>query len=403
MGAPHSYRRSVAVALLGCGALFLVGGCAGESVRYVPTCQAAWHEIRIPEELRPFYPDGAAWLGGRVLALSEVYEFAGKSQEDLLAYTPGQGFTAPPVPTNIGQPAATLVVDDGAVFVGMVDQSGRYELSTDTWSLLPRPDHGGVYTAVSMGSRIAVAYERDVPNPMGGATRDATFYGLTLGDEAWHELAPPPFADWFGPALAWTGKEILAWGGLRFERGDAEPLNRAARYDPDLDAWSAMGLDGAPTEPGGGIVWTGSEAVAWGSKSYELASEGGRYDPTLDRWRPTTAAPPGAGFGAPVIVVNERVVSWTGATDGPSRVATYDPREDSWVDAPTRCGPSARRDPLVVWTGDGILVWGGSLWQGVCDTSECVDAELARLFYLPAAALFGEARDTGDCACPVAL
>lgn len=97
-------------------------------------------------------------------------------------------------------------------------------------------------------------------------------------------------------------------------------------------------------------------------------------------------------------------MSWSGVAQGStSRVATYDPRDDSWVDAPTRCGPRPRRDPVFAWVGDGVVVWGGTVFTADCDGSDpgaCQDSELQRAFYLPAAALFGEARDTGQCACP---
>ncbi len=85
-------------------------------------------------------------------------------------------------------------------------------------------------------------------------------------------------------------------------------------------------------------------------------------------------------------------------------MATYDPRDDSWVDPPARCGPLPRRDPVFVWMGDGVLVWGGFVSPADCDGSltpiACQDSELQRAFFLPKDALFGEAHDTGECTCP---
>jgi hypothetical protein len=343
-----------------------------------------------------------------LLALSEVYEGAQKPRENFLAYTPGQGFSTSPVPP-LGRPAAGLVVEDSAVFLGLVDESGRYDASTDTWSTLPDPGNGYIDTAVSMGPALAISMERSVDDPQGSAHREAAFYAYTLGSDAWQEMSAPPFADWYGPALAWTGKDMLAWGGVSLAGGDVKPLNQAARYDPALDSWSPISLDGAPTSPAGEIVWTGSEAVAWGGSSAlypvgDVADTGGLYDPDLDRWRPTAPPPSGTGFGFPAVVAEGRVVSFTGLFGSTSRVSTYDLRDDSWGEAPTRCGPPPRRAPVFTWVGDGIVVWGGWVWQNHCDASvdpaPCYDAEQQRLYYLPAAALFGDVRDTGECTCP---
>lgn len=380
--------------------------CAGESVRNLPTCQTAWQELVIPAELRPFYPEGGAWESGHLAVLSFSAQSPYKSQERGLVYDPLNGFSVMSEEgmPNIGALAPAVAWGDGVAFISVVDANGVYDVSSRQWVEVPAPGLSA-YVQTTAGARadLAISYDRVTP-PDGGAVGsvEARVATYALGDRTWRDASELPFTDWHGPALAWTGSELLAWGGTN---GEHEEVSAAARYDPGLDAWLPVSMDGAPSAPGGGIAWTDPEAVAWGSQRYEVASTGGRYDPATDRWRPVAAPPTGAGFGAPAFAVEGKVVSWTGSLQGStSRVAVYDARSDSWVDSPMRCGPLPRRDPVFAWVGEGVVVWGGSIWSGDCgpakDPTTCYDNELQRAFYLPRAALFGEVQDTNECACP---
>ena len=87
-------------------------------------------------------------------------------------------------------------------------------------------------------------------------------------------------AVWDGPTMT-----MIVWGG-----GDDVDtgLSSGARYDPALDAWSAI-ADASGTLPGRQrhtTVWTGAEMIVWGgldSDANPLAS-GGVYDPAGDSW-----------------------------------------------------------------------------------------------------------------------
>ncbi len=96
---------------------------------------------------------------------------------------------------------------------------------------------------------------------------------------------------------------------------------------------AAMSLEGAPAPRiDEAIVWTGTELLVWGGCAnvggeYRLVADGGRYDPEANRWRPIAR----------------------------------------------RNAPSPRAKPLVLWTGSGLLVWGGeghrdgALWDPETD------------------------------------
>ncbi len=79
---------------LWCVAPFVLAGCAGESVRHVPACQAAWQELIVPGELRPFYPAGGAWQLGHLAVLSFSAESPHESKERGIVYDVRKGFSA---------------------------------------------------------------------------------------------------------------------------------------------------------------------------------------------------------------------------------------------------------------------------------------------------------------------
>src|SRR6185503_21368601 len=69
-------------------------------------------------------------------------------------------------------------------------------------------------------------------------------------------------------------------------------LNTGKRYTPGTDTWgAAISTTGAPTgRAGGASAWTGSEMVVWGgiTNSEFVSDAGGRYNPLTDTWQPTT-------------------------------------------------------------------------------------------------------------------
>src|SRR5207253_5973496 len=93
--------------------------------------------------------------------------------------------------------------------------------------------------------------------------------------------------------------------------------NTGGRYDPSTDSWMAASITGAPSPRcGHSAVWTGSEMIIWAGNfccpPIDLDT-GGRYSPSTDGWVPTS----------------------------------------------TTNAPFARSNHTAVWTGSGMVVWGG--------------------------------------------
>ena len=170
-------------------------------------------------------------------------------------------------------------------------------------------------------------------------------------------------------SLLWTGKEMIIWGG-----GNAtKVLNDGALYNPAKDSWRPMSTEGAPCPRWGHVfVWTGKEMIVWGGSTRDPSApedyfeNGARYNPETDTWKPISTV--GAPKGRVVVLAvwnGTEMVFWGGVNDaqnGEGRYvgtgARYNPATDTWTEITTEGAPSPRLTASV-WTGDGLLIFGG--------------------------------------------
>ena len=191
----------------------------------------------------------------------------------------------------------------------------------------------------------------------GGSSAGGRYNPLT---DSWLPMstfgAPKPNFWLTGGTMLWTGKEILVWVGN--EGG--------TRYDPYSDSWSPMSTKGEPDAFGGSAVWTGTEMIVWGYKG------GARYDPETDLWHAISEKVP----GDPVIEATLRrtfhsavwtgsaMIIWGGHLDDTVLLATggaiYRPSDNTWTPIPQVHGPSQRGFHQAAWTGTEMLIWGGT-------------------------------------------
>jgi hypothetical protein len=153
----------------------------------------------------------------------------------------------------------------------------------------------------------------------------------------------------------WTGREMIVWGGLP---SVSEGLAAGGRYDPTSDRWRTMATLHGPSAGGNQyMIWTGKEALVWGVVGeVDLAGKGSRYDPATDTWTPmsTEGAPNGRGCAA--AWTGDRMVVWGGTKpDG----ASYDPTTDRWTPLSRTGAPAAPIGPTATWTGHEVLFFGG--------------------------------------------
>jgi len=221
---------------------------------------------------------------------------------------------------------------------------------------LARANHVSVWT----GSHLIVAggYAWDPEWGTFGYTSTGGRYDPLL--DSWQPIAAgaPAVRD---AAAVWTGTEMIVWGGRTF--GDTG-FGSGTRYLPAADAWETLTASGAPAgRYGHTTVWTGTEMIVWGGQSRGQSLEsGGRYDPVHGTWRTvSTAGAPAARYGHTAVWTGTEMIIW-GGVDGGGVLrrdgGRYDPATDTWRPLSPLGAPLERYGHTAVWTGSEMIVWG---------------------------------------------
>jgi hypothetical protein len=233
----------------------------------------------------------------------------------------------------------------------------RFDALPVGWTELPAPPEMLLDAATAWtGDRLLVwGGSVDTFDESGAA---GAGYAFDTGTGGWAELAPSPLAPRTWPAAAWTGTELLVWGGVR-ER----PFGDGAAYDPDTDSWRR--LPPAPISARAPLsVWTGEELVVWGTAARtrgEIPTDGAAYDPATDTWR-TIAPGPIELTDATAVWTGREMIVFGAALDSRNRAATetaigaaYDPATDTWRRLPdSDLSPQAS---TASWNGEELIAW----------------------------------------------
>jgi hypothetical protein len=201
---------------------------------------------------------------------------------------------------------------------------------------------------------------RDVrPGPAAPAPVDLAAL-LPVG---WSQL-PAPSEVRSEAVTAWTGSELIVWGGYVFDgSGNKTPRDGGFAFDAASSTWTELPASPLDARAAAGSVWTGSELVVWGGwdGGTGVFGDGATYDPVTRTWRTLPAAPIEAKAPLAVWTGREMVV-WGTAVRFPSAPmdgAAYDPASGSWrriADAPIRL-----TDATAVWSGEEMIVFGAAL------------------------------------------
>lgn len=220
----------------------------------------------------------------------------------------------------------------------------------------------------------------------------------------WRAMAATPLDGRFLPAAAWTGTEMLVWGGAGCQGACSgqgiRPHDDGAAYDPSTDTWRSLPPSPLAARTGALAVWSGQELLVWGGMvADEFVADGAAFDPVANRWRSLPPSPLSGRFAAPPGTVAQVPGVWTGKemvvwgqgagvespdADLPAGAA-YDPASDRWrLVAPA---PVAPRIAVPVWTGQEMLVWGGQSGSRYFDDGAAYDPVGDRWRLLPASPL----------------
>jgi hypothetical protein len=190
--------------------------------------------------------------------------------------------------------------------------------------------------------------------------------------KGWRKLAASPLRSRYSASAVWTGREMIVWGGA-WRAGNASIwLDDGAAYDPAGDKWRRIATSPLAPRSEASIAWTGTQVLVWGGQKQgsisgfgDEFSDGALYDPAKDTWKPIAAWPLAERYGARVVWTGKHLVVWGGASSGGGQDpppladgAAYDPSNNRW----TRMagGPLAGRiAPLGGARGDSALFsWG---------------------------------------------
>jgi len=248
---------------------------------------------------------------------------------------------------------------EGNISQGLLT-GGRYDPVTDVWTPtswlnvpVPRSHHTAVWTGDRMliwgGADILITSVFD-----SGARYDPV-------TNTWTPTVAPVAR--YDHSAVWTGNLMVICGGTD---GSSLPLSSGARYDPVTDTLSPTSMvnSGSPRSRHSAL-WTGDEMIVWGGGG---GRTGRRYDPIADSWLSTTTTnAPSFRVGHRAVWTGSEMIVWGGSNGGGpgTRVGfntggRYDPSTDTWLATSTVGAPSPRENHSAVWTGSGMIVWGGT-------------------------------------------
>lgn len=238
----------------------------------------------------------------------------------------------------------------------------RYRPLTDSWLTMSRigaPDARVFHSAVWTG--LEWFFWSGVRRQDNRLTNGGGRYNPDLDQWTSVSLTNAPSARAWSTAV-WTGTEVIVWGG----QDAAGSLATGALYHPGSDTWRVVSNSGAPAARARhGAVWTGSEMVVWGgvdAGTFNPLADGGRYDPSADSWLPTNLdGAPSARASHSTVWTGEEMIVWGGSAGSVHLAsgARYTPHQDSWLPTTISGAPSPRSGHQAVWTGQEMIIWGG--------------------------------------------
>jgi N-acetylneuraminic acid mutarotase len=265
----------------------------------------------------------------------------------------------------IGIVAAALAAVGAVAFLGRADVDLDAP-AAGAWKALPTAGIPG-------RSEPAVVWTRKAMIVWGGAgdagpLGDGAAYDLVT--DRWTPLPPAPITPRRGHTAVWTGNKMLVFGGqgMRADCPGPCPLGDGASYDPDTNAWKPLAPSPIGPRHGHAAVFLQGRMIVWGGAGDGggALGDGASYDPVADTWAALPVPPLAPRLGHRAVATTDRMIVWGGsseATEGGRYFgdgAVYDPAANGWV--PAAAPPAsleARDNATAVWTGEQLLLWGG--------------------------------------------
>lgn len=258
---------------------------------------------------------------------------------------------------------------------GFLNTGARYNPATDTWTHMNTNGAPSSQYASAVWTGTNFVVWSGVGSIPGGRYNPVTDTWLPVSTNS----APAPRLD---HTTVWTGTYMIIWGGTDTSLGH---VNTGARYNPATDTWSTVNTIGAPAlRRSHSGVWTGSEMIIWGGiYSYSCGLfcyfatnyvDGARYNPSNNTWATmTTANAPLKRYSHSAVWTGNEMIVWGGlhGEGGFGTVGTnintgarYNPSNNTWIAITSASAPTPRIKHLAFWTGNRMLIWGGTEMYG---------------------------------------
>lgn len=255
-----------------------------------------------------------------------------------------------------------------------VSGGGRYHPGTDTWttmSLTDAPEARFNATAVWTGTEMLIWGGYNGSIVLGDGTR----YNPTIGTggrwTAFTAANPPPARQLH--TAVWTGSEMIIHGGQNPALGGGATYGDCPIFNPSGGGIWTQGAVASGSRSAHTAVWTGSAMLVFGGANLGSAlpvSGGLVYTRSSNSWAAmSTAGMPAARTQHGAIWTGNEMIVWGGTTSASSFIydgtgGRYNLSNNSWTALTNAGAPAARVNPNIVWSGSEMIIWGGSNGTG---------------------------------------
>jgi hypothetical protein len=329
----------------------------------------AWQLLPNAPRTAPLSQAVSVWTGSQFLIYGIAQAgTAGQIRGVMLSHIPATGqwrrLAHGPVPQTVQNNEIAVWTGTEMLVFGLTN--GAYNPATNTWRPIAR--YGGPVGAVSVWTGHQVIVWGG--GCCGGATAAGGAY--TPATNTWQPLPPSPLSARYTTGV-WTGTEVIIAGGRHptvtasgstHIAGDSTMADAAA-YNPATRTWRRLPPMPQPRSAAT-AVWDGTEALFIAgtlANGHAPTASGVAYNPATNQWRRLPRMEFGRSRFA-AVWTGHQVLVWGGLTGRyssqtvPPHGVAYSPAANRWPalpPAPLR----GRANPLAVWTGTQMIVWGG--------------------------------------------
>jgi len=220
-----------------------------------------------------------------------------------------------------------------------------------------------VIAILAVGASVVAVHRSRTPGPVESAPATAS----SIASSRWSYLPAAPIRGRTSAVGAWTGTQMLIWGGATARQ--EQLFADGAAYDPASRAWSTLPAAPIAGRVGASSVWTGQSLFIWGGFTTPDAvaptSDGALYTPADHSWVTLPPAPVPGYQQVVALRSGELVILLSTPRGGDGSVVhvqSYRPATNSWSRLPDLNLPAGHDVGQVaaIAVSDQIYLW--SLW-----------------------------------------